>query len=104
MLHETITSKGVMRTVAYLIADDLKEELAVFQEYTVETEVEDRNYVFVRVFSDAPCCIITSPVMENIIKVYKLYRMRYTNVTAWVTTVEKRGRNIPAFQICISVS
>lgn len=103
MLHEKITSQGVKRTVALMIADDLKEELDVFR-YTVETEIDESMvYAVVRVIDDRPCCIITSTVMRHVMNVAEIYCMKYENVSYCLTTVEKRGRSIPAIEINICI-
>lgn len=38
MLHQRITEKGVMHTVACLLADDLRHELDIYNGYTVRKE------------------------------------------------------------------
>lgn len=107
MLHEEIKSAGVMRMVACQLCDDLRQELDIYDSYTVEKDVMERQ-TNVYIYSDEHCNILTSSCVDTLKKVVQVYRMMYDGTTYCVTTITKGEgedrRIIPAIEITISLS
>lgn len=106
MLHQRITEKGVMHTVACLLADDLKEALNVYKNYTVERREWDED-ARVLVYSDTHCNILTESCVENVLEVVKVYSELYDCVDYHIGTVELgmdcEKRVLPCIYVCLNV-
>ena len=107
MLHQRITEKGVMHTVACLLAEDLRQELDIYTGYTVRKEEYDDS-AWVQVYSNKPCDIITSAAIGDVMDVLKHYCMQYFDISyhfGTITLVSGDGeRVLPCIKITISVA
>lgn len=90
MLHQKITEKGVMRTVACLLEDDLRQELGIYGSYTVEKRVYDNN-AQVLVYSDQTCNIISASCVEDVMGVITVYKHQYGRSLSWHFGTTKIG-------------
>ena len=106
MLHQRITEKGVMHTVACQLADDLKEALDIHKNYTVEKREWDED-AKVLVYSDTVCDILTETCVEKVLEVVKAYSEIYACVDYHIGTVEFgtdcEKRVLPCIHVCLYV-
>ena len=106
MLHQRITEKGVMHTVACQLADDLKEALDIYEGYTVEKREWDED-ARVLVYSDTHCNILTDSCVEKVLEVVKVYSELYDCVDYHIGTAEFgmdcEKRVLPCIYACLNV-
>lgn len=106
MLHREITTKGELHIAAGLLVDDLRQELEVFKSYTVTKEESDED-VYVKVFSDQSCNILTSSCIETVLGVIGVYTKMYYNTSYHFGTLELGKGNdwriLPCITICLNV-
>ena len=105
MLHQRITSNGIMHTVACLLADDLREKLGIYESYTVEKR-EDEYSADVLVYSDQSCNILTGACIESTMEIIGCYRMLY-DLSYHFGTIklgeEEDRRILPCFYVRLNV-
>ena len=106
MLHQRITEKGVMHTVACQLVDDLKEALDIYKNYIVEKMEWDED-ARVQVYSESICNIMTESCVEEVLKVLKAYSELYDGVDYHIGTVEfgmgREKRVLPCICACLNV-
>lgn len=104
MLYQRITSKGQMHTVACLLAEDLKENIGHYGNYTVEKNEYD-NDAEVLVYSDQICNNITESCIESCRQVIGSYCIRYDCVSWHFGLIElgkgKDKRVLPCIYVCV---
>lgn len=104
MIRKEIKSKATATKVAKELVNDLTQELDCFGTYEVKLE-NIGTYYNVVVTSPKCCCnIITSPCIDRIITVIKMYELRYVNVTYSIDVVEAEETHFPAFIIQVTYS
>ena len=104
MIRKEIKSKATAAKVAKELVNDLTQELDCFGTYEVKLE-NIGTYYNVVVTSPKCCCnIITSPCIDRIITVVKMYELQYFYVTYSIDVVEEKEKHLPAFIIQVTYS
>ena len=104
MIRKEIKSKATAAKVAKEIANDLMQELDCFGTYEVKLE-NVGNYYDVMVISPK-CCThyLTSSCVDRIMRVAKMYDLRYINVHYGIDVVKAEEEYLPAFIIQVIYS
>ena len=104
MINKEIKSKATAVKVAKELVNDLTQELDCFGTYEVKLEKVGMYYEVVVTSPKCCCNIITSPCIDRIITVVKMYELRYVNVRYNINVVEAEEKHLPAFIIQVIYS
>ena len=104
MIRSEIKSKVRAAKVAKELVNDLIKELDCFGSYEVKLE-NVGNYYDVVVTSPNVCSkILTSSCIDRIMRVAKMYELRYNNLYYHIDVVEAEEEHLPAFIIQVTYS
>ena len=104
MIRKEIKSKATAAKVAKELVKDLIQELDCFGSYRVKLTNVGMYYDVVVTSPKCCCNIITSPCIDRIITVVKMYELRYVNVSYHIDVVEAEEKYLPAIIIQVTYS
>ena len=104
MIRSEIKSKVKAAKVAKELVNDLTQELDCFGTYEVKLENVGMYYDVVVTSPKCCCNVITSPCIDRIITVVKMYELRYVNVSYYIYVVEAEEKHLPAIIIQVTYS
>ena len=104
MIRKEIKLKATAAMVAKELVNDLTQELDCFGTYEVKLENLGMYYDVVVTSPKCCCNIITSPCIDRIITVVKMYELRYVNVSYHIDVVEAEEKHLPAIIIQVTYS
>lgn len=106
MLHQRIENAGIMHNVACMLVNNLREKLAIYDNYTVKKR-ENEDSAQVMIYSESSCNILTGACIKSTMEIIGLYRMLY-DLSYHFGTIElgegEEKRILPCFYVCLNVS
>ena len=104
MIRKEIKLKATAAMVAKELVNDLTQELDCFGTY--EVKLENVSMIYDVVVTSPKCFsnILTSPCIDRIITVAKMYELRYINVSYHIDVVEAEEKHLPAIIIQVTYS
>ena len=104
MIRKEIKSKATAAKVAKELVNDLTQELDCFGSYRVKLTNVGMYYDVVVTSPQGCSNILTSSCIDRIMRVAKMYELRYNNVCYHIDVVEAEGKHLPAFIIQVVYS
>ena len=104
MIRKEIKSKATAAKVAKELVNDLTQELDCFGTYEVKLENIGTYYDVVVTSPKCFCNILTSPCIDRIITIAKMYELQYIDVSYHIDVVEAEGKHLPAIIIQVTYS
>ena len=104
MIRSKIKSKVRAAKVAKELVNDLIKELDCFGSYEVKLENVGNYYDVVVTSPKGYCNIVTSSCIDRIMRVAKMYQLRYNNVSYSIEVVKEKETHFPAFIIQVTYS
>jgi hypothetical protein len=104
MIRKEIKLKATAAKVAKELVNDLTQELDCFGTYEVKLENLGMYYDVVVTSPKCLSNILTSPCIDRIITVVKMYELQYINVSYHIDVVEAEEKYLPAIIIQVTYS
>ena len=104
MIRSEIKSKVRAAKVAQELVNDLTQELDCFGTYEVKLESVGMYYDVVVTSPKGCFTILTSSCVDRIMRVAKMYELRYINISYHIDVVEEEEKHLPAIIIQVTYS